>query len=241
MSLIELTDDKLDTPIYRVMKREYVISLFADRQNVLVPPRKWDDPFENFILQSKVALGDGTAARFGFHDDFYGQCWTLHKASDAMWRIYSPDRRGVRVRTTIRKLYESLRTACGVNSHWQAHIGRVRYLNKKELLDFCVRGVSLSADGSGVAETLLVKRLAFKHELEVRLLYFADTTAKEKLFGYSVDPTVLVEQLMVDPRLTVKEARADMEALRKETGWDGEILRSLLYRPPKGFVTRIRS
>lgn len=57
---------------------------------------------------------------FGFRSDFYGQCWTLKSTSDAMWRIYSPKKDAVRVRTTIRKLAESL--SCGLDlwAHEQA-------------------------------------------------------------------------------------------------------------------------
>ena len=35
-----------------------------------------------------------------------GQCWTYEKDSDAMWRIYSPDRQGVMIETYIDDFYE---------------------------------------------------------------------------------------------------------------------------------------
>ena len=76
------------------MKR--LLELFQTRHNVLVAPEKWDDPFENFILKSDRVSRRG----------WYGQCWTWQRASDAMWRIYSGDKNGVRMRSTPAKLLE---------------------------------------------------------------------------------------------------------------------------------------
>lgn len=87
--------------IYRIVSVERLLQLFQTQQNTLIKPKKWDDPFENFILQSQVRIPTGEIATFGFRDQFYGQCWTLHSASDAMWRIYSPNKNAVRIRSTI--------------------------------------------------------------------------------------------------------------------------------------------
>ena len=73
----------------RFSKREYFFELFEGRKNALVLPSKWQDPFENVILNAVVRTASGESGKFSFHEDIYGQCWTLHTASDAMWRIYS--------------------------------------------------------------------------------------------------------------------------------------------------------
>src|SRR5205085_12257493 len=79
-----------DRYTYRIIPTERLFELFANKKNVLVKTKKWDDPFENFILQARLMLPTGEHATIGFRNQFYGQCWTFHKASDAMWRIYSP-------------------------------------------------------------------------------------------------------------------------------------------------------
>ena len=94
-NLINLSLDDLDRYVYRIISLKRLKELLLNEENVLVKPALWDDPFENFILNSKVRLKSGELATFGFRDDFFGQCWTLNKASDAMWRIYSPDSAGV--------------------------------------------------------------------------------------------------------------------------------------------------
>jgi hypothetical protein len=210
MPLLNLKDSDRNIKIHRIMKPEYVYGLFRDRQNILVLPEKWEDPFENLVLKSPVILPSGEQGEFGFHRDFYGQCWTLNQASDAMWRIYSPEKNGIRVRTTIGKLFDSLAAALGTHAIYAAHVGRVEYKREEELKKICDDGVEL------MAKTLLLKRTAFRHEKEVRLLYLAGEkpTTSDGLFRYQVNPEDLVEQLMMDPRLTAAEARSMRAEIR---------------------------
>jgi hypothetical protein len=86
---LNLSAHMRDKFVYRIISIERLFELFASRQNVLVKPKKWEDPFENFILRCRIQLPDGRYATFGFQDKFYAQCWTFQSASDAMWRIYS--------------------------------------------------------------------------------------------------------------------------------------------------------
>jgi hypothetical protein len=227
--------------IYRIISVQRLFELFDNRQNVLVKPKKWEDPFENFVLRSRIRLQNGQMARFGFHDQFYGQCWTLHTASDAMWRIYSKDGPAVRIRSTIRTVAESFSEALGDFAQIQAYIGKVRYLSNKRLIAYAngwfPGARKLTSKHS--AQTLLVKRPAFKHEREVRLLYFqhnAQLTTGD-LYWYSVDPHEFLQQIMIDPRISETAARELKEKIRKRTGYRGRILRSLLYAlPPESFV-----
>src|SRR5262245_33725700 len=65
-----------DNYIYRIISVARLLELFASRTNVLVKPRKWEDPFENFILNSRVRLPSGEIGDQGNRDAVYGQCWT---------------------------------------------------------------------------------------------------------------------------------------------------------------------
>ncbi len=78
-NLIHLTDSDLDRPLYRIFGFARFVEVFEEKQLTLVKPKKWDDPFENFILNSTGILPDGMEFQFGSRDAFYGQCWTLTK------------------------------------------------------------------------------------------------------------------------------------------------------------------
>jgi hypothetical protein len=226
--------------VYRIISVERLLQLFGTKQNVLVKPKEWEDPFENFILQSPVQIQTGEIATFGFRDQFYGQCWTLHSASDAMWRIYSPKKEAVRIRSTIRGLANSLSRTLGNWAHLKAFIGKVRYLPNKQLIAYAnsvFRGVWIPSSKL-FADTLLVKRPAFKHEREVRLLFFQhdENLATCNRFAYPVDPHTFVDQIMIDPRMSEKEYGELKAKVQGETGYRGPIKRSLLYAAPPAMV-----
>ena len=207
--------------VYRITSLERLFALFETKSNVLVSPDLWDDPFENFILKSQ-------------HSDrrWFGQCWTRHRASDAMWRIYSKDSEGVRLRSTPQRLCR--RIADDLDGF--AFIGRVKYLGKDRLVEFARKVIKnrdyLRRSGGGAAKTLLVKRPAFRHEDEVRLLFYRRYGNFNKLFSYSIDPHFLIDQLMLDPRMSIKKAERTAADIRRRTGFQGPIKRSLLYAPP---------
>jgi hypothetical protein len=137
----------------------------------------------------------------------------------------------------VRKLGTSLAAQLGEWAHAQAFIGRVRYLRKKELTAFANTVLRDGLSPAALARTLLVKRRAFVHENEVRLLYLEkDKSPASDLFAYEVDPHALIEQIMVDARLGKDAANALQGEIRAKTGFRGDIKRSLLYAPPDDMV-----
>jgi len=132
---INLTDDELDKPVYRIMPVYRLLEGLESKQQVLVKPYKWDDPFENMLLSSDVKLSSGESGTMPeLRDSVYGQCWTLHKETDAMWRIYSNDNNGVKIKSTPRKLLDALKVSDLRFSDIQCFIGKVCYLNQKDLV-----------------------------------------------------------------------------------------------------------
>lgn len=234
---LNIKEKEKESYIYRIIKVEHLYALFEQCHNVLVNPMKWEDPFENFILKSSVRLPTGEERVWQYHNSFFGQCWTLHKASDAMWRIYSSGScECVRIRTTVRTLASSLWKACGSDACDQAYIGRVSYLYNRAFIRFANNALHLPLKVCDLAHTLLVKRPAFRHEKEIRLLANINNRTESDLFHYRVSPHELIDQLMVDPRLKPREAKSFIEAIRKRTGFSGDIKRSLLYTLPDGLV-----
>lgn len=59
------------------MKLHRLYQFFTERENVLVLPSMWEDPFENFILKAKTRDRDGTVCEFGFHDRLYASAGRL--------------------------------------------------------------------------------------------------------------------------------------------------------------------
>ena len=237
---IDLVSADRNKFIYRIISKERLFELFEKKQNVLVKPRKWDDPFENFILKSSFRLPTGELATISNQEQLYGQCWTLHSSSDAMWRIYSPDKNAIRIRTRVGLLAESLGKTRGSSSYIEAFVGKVRYLPNKRLIEFARNAFSSPETpwSKHFARTLLVKRPAFKHEREVRLILVCSDAnhAESDLCPYSIDPYTLIDQMMIDPRLTESEANKLRSEIVARTSFKGSIKRSLLYAMPPSLV-----
>jgi len=239
---LNLAEKDYDKYIYRVVSLERLVELFVSKENTLVKPKLWEDTFENFILQSPVQLSSGLVVNYDLHESMYGQCWTLHKSSDAMWRIYSQDKGGLRIRTTIKKLINSACSYEAVGKKVTPCIGKVEYLSDKGLqkranTTFNDKGISKQ----NIFRSLLVKRAAFKHENEVRFLIDAwgHDDCSCDLFKYVLDPNDLIDQIMVDPRKSPEEYETVKHIIRASTGYKGVIKRSLLYALPKECVLSV--
>jgi hypothetical protein len=239
-----IEDAELDLPIYRVFSKRWLIDALTKKKNALVKPQLWDDPFENFIFRSKARTKNGTAVTFdNIRENFYGQCWTFNQdETDALWRIYSPNKDGFRVKTTIRRLFDAF---YDVNHQWAMlafHIGRISYKKEKDIKDFFENQENLMAalfdnTGKGHVATLLIKRPEFKHENELRLIFACNNSwydTKLPSYEFPIDINRDFEEILADPRMndisptffadSVKEIRA--------LGYTNAIEKSELYQIP---------
>ena len=143
-----------DTKIYRVVNVDRFFELIEERKLILVKPHKWDDPFENLLSKTIAINSKGERIGFSITNDFFGQCWTLRKECDGIWRNYASLNNGVRLETTVRKLlsvlfnYESKKTqtqnlAEVFSGHLAWNAARLEFLSQFILALISVRSVNL--------------------------------------------------------------------------------------------------
>lgn len=156
-----------------------------------------------------------------------------------MWRIYSQNKDGVRVTTTPRKLLNALKDSVGEYAELKCFLGQVQYKRKTALLESLKSIDLLSTDGSGIAESLLYKRVEFSHEKEVRLIYCGDDSkCSSDLCDFKIDPDSLFDRILFDPRMEDELKIAYKLAIAKKN-CNVEIKRSALYDAPKNFTFNI--
>lgn len=237
---LNINTEEKERNIYRVMSVSRLIELFNTRQNTLSKPCLWDDPFENVILQSRGILRDGRTVLFGMRDSFYGQCWTFNEELDAMWRIYSPNKDGVKIRTNIIKLFESLHSAIlPRNRDVSCFIGKVQYLTMREFNRYLDKPLELESTGAGIAKTLLIKREAFSYENEVRLIYWAEKDdPPNRIFQYNINPFKLIDEIVFDPRMD-RYLYVCYGRYLKQIDYQGTIIQSDLYKAPENIFIKI--
>lgn len=222
-----------DTRIYRVFTLDRLFDTIVGKQLALVRPRLWEDPFENLLYQTPLQDADGNPVSIErLRNRLYGQCWTLASVSDALWRIYSPYKIGVRVRTTVGKL---------LNAIWKDDrfdnlkyfIGKVEYHSQAVLLKKFQDPLThmLDATGRGPVMSLLLKRTAFQHEREVRLIFHDTQDSKDQVVYCPIDPNSIFETLLFDPRMDSKTV-ATFSWVLKEIGFNNKVSQSELYNAP---------
>lgn len=230
-NFIFLDKDVLDKPIYRIFPIARFLQILSVKKLTLVKPHKWDDPFENALLKSQFRIGS-ESAEFEAKNSVYGQCWTQHRETDAMWRIYSHDKDGVRLRTTPKMLLSAMRNACPDAADVRCFIGKVQYKSKNDIIKAFGKIDLLDTNGSGVAESLLYKRKEFQHEKEVRLIYSGeDGKCASDIFQFEIDPNALFDRVLFDPRMD-DGVRKSYTAAVQGLGCTVEVKRSTLYDAP---------
>lgn len=240
---LNIEDNEYDNYIYRIISYDRFLELFNTNKNTLVKPKLWEDTFENFTLKSKLKFPDGDEIELDTHERLYGQCWTTSRASDAMWRIYSPDKKGIRIRTTIDKLLSSLDMANVDVAMTESCIGKVDYISEAKITEQAKKAFSDNGQMTfgSLFRSLLVKRKAFEHENEIRLIHldWGYSLPKDNIYNYDIDPHELISQVMIDPRISYEEFQKIKNEIKKSTGYQGDIKRSLLYRLPEAVTVEV--
>ena len=162
-NILDIED--IDRPIYRIMSIDCLLKGLQTNELTLTRIRRWNDPFEAFLLRAKGRLPTGELVSLsGIHDQYFGQCWTLNEDSDAMWRIYSPKTDAVKIRTTPRKLFDSIYDTSESAAPIKFFLGLVRYLPGEQIARIMENSDVVNAllfDNTGVTQvrTILTKRL----------------------------------------------------------------------------------
>jgi hypothetical protein len=190
-----------DTKLYRFISFRQFMSFVELKQTSLSRIKNWPDTWEVPSAHLPMQTDDGPIrfSLWNMHESMFGQCWSLHSESDAMWRIYSPLNEGVMIQTSVPK-FSLLR---GVK---YAALGPVIYYDDlKVVLDEIdhpqQRGMYERFTGA------FLKRRAFEHEKEVRLVTMDDPHCLAKTppegaarCNVDLDPLEFIEGIAIDPR-----------------------------------------
>lgn len=189
----------VDKSLFRYMSLAQFLSIVENKQLFLNKIQRWEDPWEGPDEQIPTIMENG---RLEFpistiKSETVGQCWTYEKDSDAMWRIYSPDRQGVMIETTVEQFQN-------IQDLDRAVLAKVIYFNEENFIE---KRMELQSNKSyKFVNDMALKREAFKHENEVRLLM---CLAKNKnipnykeisVLGIRIEPERFIKSITFDPR-----------------------------------------
>ena len=199
-----------ETTVYKYIPLHYLLDILNDREFTLRRTCDWrkdGDVYENFLL--RLFANSSISEQF-----IYGQCWTLKKESDAMWRIYSTrpndsmksmgelDNVAVKVQTTVNKLTNMLQNSSDLRFICKkCAVGKVRYMKTNAINRWAKENSNWSNET--LIHSFFFKRIPFSHEKEVRIIVERDCQ-KEILdtLKIEIEPELLFEKYVLDPRLS---------------------------------------
>ncbi len=242
-------DGELDRPLYRIFPLWHFEDMLRVRRLVLVSPSLWEDPREDIPASIMMQRADHAQKELsGYLHPARCQCWSFECESDSLLRAYSrvtidplhsrncePRNEGVMVRTTARKLSKALTEWTERAPSGKFYLGRVEYLEREEASQKVVNtlgniGPVEIGRGENRARSLLLKRKAFSHEDEVRLIWVCDDKREiDKAMTVNVNPNDFIDEVTFDPRL-IRFELLERQQRAKALGYEGAFTESGLYQ-----------
>lgn len=233
---------ELERPIYRFVTFSRLLQYLKTGEYPLLSPSKWDDPFENYIIGAEFRSGAGIRD-LGVRHKFYGSCWTRKSVSDALWRIYSPDKMSVRIRSTPQLLGTRFESALAKYRESKLFIGRVQYLAQSQIekrAPELAKKILNDRSELAAANSLLFKRKSFAHEDEVRVLVVDHhRRGVNGILNIKVDPHAVIEGVLIDSRAPKEVVEMYTRFLKRDLNFKGRVSQSTLYNRPAGLTVQV--
>lgn len=155
--------------LYKFINIEYFLQWINNAHIRIDKIEKWDDVYELFLFKQEFEKGGNLIDVWSEALSIYGQSWTTARELDAMWRIYSPDKFSVRIKTTAQHLIDAIEKSASTVGR-ATYVGKVKYQTKKQI-EADIQYYSQNIFKKEVlAASLLVKRDSFSYENEFRIV-----------------------------------------------------------------------
>lgn len=190
-----------DKALFRIIPFDILLQMFSEKVITLVNTYNWDDVYENFILNYDFFENGKRIPVYYMEKRFYGQCWSTRMSSDALWRIYSSDKKSVRIKTRVGKLFDLISNGSDDGVYL---FGKVDYYSQSKIENDLKTIKSLTKEqlANLLLQSFFVKRNSFSHESEYRLIYMSKDIHGEEsgVKQLVIDPLSFIENIYFDPR-----------------------------------------
>jgi len=205
----------IDKKIYKFMSLKFLTDSIDNNYLYLNNITKWDDPWE--LPLSRVKCKKETYNKnFEFmkfdYSNVYATCFTEDYDTDAMWKIYSADKRSVCIETTARSIADVVFESS--KHFFDAYFSPVLYANEDDIFKSII---DLKKEYGTHAYGAFIKRHAFEHEHEIRLatcfspqdeyLTKGNIVCEEKGIKVKANMQEAISKFIFDPRITNSEGQ----------------------------------
>lgn len=192
--------------IYKYMPLDYAIETIKNRYLWFSNPEKWKDPFEKRFINAKY-LVNKNLYDFPLKGKVFSTCLTQTTSCEAHWSNYANGQIGISLKIKRQQLLEILK--CNTDDY-DIYIGKVNYLRTDEIRkrlseieqikDFSPLNLN---NREMLIRLLLLKRVAFRYEDEIRIFAIKKNKTREHgvKISYSIMPNELIDTITIDPNV----------------------------------------
>lgn len=165
-----------DVFLYKIFSYENFLKWIKNDEVRFNQVSKWEDVYELFLFKQNYKNNGNNIDFDSASKAIYGQSWSLDGNSDALWRIYSPDKLSVKIKVSTNKIIELLNNSNALTQKAGIYIGKVEYYDEKTIIDkikneYIPNGILLEET---IVDSLFVKRDSFSYEKEVRIVLWKE-------------------------------------------------------------------
>lgn len=192
--------------IYKYMNAERALEFISSKNLCFVEPSLWNDPYENrFYIADYSNLQNYQPPQ-----QIYATCTTLNKSSEAAWKVYSSENRGLASRCVLfkfrRRLFIEELDKFASNNNYKFFEGKTNYLfydsiiNKLHLKENNTYYNTFFIDFNleKYLNLLLIKRQAFEYENELRYFFIKNRKTTDNKIFISFENLDLIEEIWYD-------------------------------------------
>lgn len=206
--------------IYRYLPLERFLEVLHKEQLTFVSPKKWNDPFDNFLFKQDIK---NTST---FMKKVYVLCFTHNPHSQAYWKTYANEGYCVRLRLRTQEFLELM-----MNNKDKVWLGKMKYQNESILIQSLqqTEGLRNALEETKINDTFiktfLLKRMPFKYEEESRIIVqsFPHHSGLKKV---KISIKDIISDILLDPRMQANETKAWKSYLEK---FEIPVRKSLLF------------
>ena len=179
-------EDILKLKVYHYIKYDYFFKSINNKNILFDRVIDWDDKYENFLFKAKINVNGQNISFEKEAGWVYAKCFTIEEESYAMWLNRNEDY--IKYETTVEDIFYSIFKLCANiinNRKFIFRIGIVEYKTKSEIQSFYKEKFQVQSNliniGNELFDSILIKRVEYKYEKELRAVLFFENINLENL------------------------------------------------------------
>ena len=215
--------------LYRFISYETLLDYLVNKRFPFSKCKLFKDPWELFFNDAEFIIDDNDSWGDPHKEHLFAMCFTKTEESEALWRIYSKNKSGVKIVVSVERLKKLVKDSY---LDFDVYLQEMVYDDNVKNEDFFVNKFPNAKTIKELRRAcLFLKRKAFEYEQEVRLVLDSKKERPdEDIYHILVeDPNEIIEKIVLSPRIDNEMVILQRKILKDKFGFKGDIAKSQLY------------